>query len=49
MINRPYPISLAEIESWRTAWGANALEAEKRFVQFVVLESFAAEAGVEEP
>jgi predicted nucleotidyltransferase component of viral defense system len=38
----PFPVSLAQLEGWRSTTGATSNEARKRFAQLVVLESFAA-------
>ena len=42
MIDRLYPASLGEIESWRIAHGTTLAEARARYAQFVVLECIAA-------
>lgn len=48
MSDRPYPISLAELESWRLARNITSEEARKRFVQFIVLDMIARAPWVEE-
>jgi predicted nucleotidyltransferase component of viral defense system len=48
MHDRLHPIGLEELEPWRKHWGVPLEEARKRFVQFVVLESIAAEPGLKD-
>ena len=40
--NRPYPIRLDELNDWASIHRATSDEARRRFVQFVILDSFAA-------
>lgn len=42
MPERFYPISLAELDTWRRKHGVTSAETRKRFVQYVLLESIAA-------
>lgn len=39
---RLYPVDIHELDTWRQEHGATSDEARRRFVQFVVLECFAA-------
>jgi predicted nucleotidyltransferase component of viral defense system len=39
-----YPLRLGELVTWQKRWGVTVDEARKRFVQFVVLESIAADS-----
>ena len=45
MSNRRYPISIAELNTWREEHGVTAVEAQERFLQYVVLECIAAGVG----